>query len=79
MLWTAAETGRKPCPSWVEQEELEYWELETQGVKQEEQTVPVNQRTLLGYCNQPFTFCSTQSGLQRGLRLSMDHSISVHS
>ncbi|XP_013210499.1 H-2 class I histocompatibility antigen, Q10 alpha chain-like isoform X2 [Microtus ochrogaster] len=48
-----AETPRmEPRAPWMEQEGPEYWERETQIVKNNEQNNRVNLRTLLGYYNQ---------------------------
>ncbi|XP_032744911.1 RT1 class I histocompatibility antigen, AA alpha chain-like isoform X3 [Rattus rattus] len=42
----------EPRARWMEQQGPEYWERETQGAKEKEQTFRVNLRTLLGYYNQ---------------------------
>ncbi|MCV4770095.1 HLA class I histocompatibility antigen alpha chain family protein, partial [Escherichia coli] len=42
----------EPRVGWMEREGPEYWERETQGAKEKEQTFRVNLRTLLGYYNQ---------------------------
>nr|XP_038954580.1 RT1 class I, locus CE1 isoform X5 [Rattus norvegicus] len=42
----------EPRVRWMERQRPEYWERETQGAKEKEQTFRVNLRTLLGYYNQ---------------------------